>query len=172
MSIEALEELHRRVDEEAVRCAETLATDWGHPSRCGLGCARCCQDELTVFEVEAELIQHHHAELLRRGHPHSPGACAFLDDEGGCRVYAQRPYVCRTQGLPLRWLEPDGEGGGFEYRDICARNESAEGVDLVELPPEVFWTIGSWESRLRMMQELRDGGEGRRVPLRSLFARS
>ena len=32
------------------------------------------------------------------------GACAFLDGEGGCRVYPDRPYVCRTQGLPLRWI--------------------------------------------------------------------
>ncbi len=40
----------------------------------------------------------------------------------------------------------------------------------MELDPALFWTIGPWESKLRMLQELTDGGEGRRVPLRSLFA--
>ncbi len=37
----------------------------------------------------------------------APGApCVFLEDDGRCAVYASRPLVCRTQGLPLRY--PDG----------------------------------------------------------------
>ncbi|MEO6418158.1 MAG: YkgJ family cysteine cluster protein, partial [Polyangiaceae bacterium] len=72
---------------------------------CKRGCSACCVDELTVFEVEAAPIRLRHAELLATGAPHVEGACAFLDDEGACRIYAERPYVCRTQGLPLRWVE-------------------------------------------------------------------
>lgn len=167
-----LSSLHANVSQEAELLAERFHGETGHPRTCALGCTRCCQDDLTVFEIEAALIQRHHGELLQTGEPHPVGACAFLDPKGGCRVYAQRPYVCRTQGLPLRWLEPDGDGGGFEYRDICPLNESPDGPPLVELPPEAFWTLGSWESKLRMLQELQDGGEGTRVSLRSLFARA
>lgn len=164
--------LHIRVSQQAEQLAERFHGDTEHPRTCGLGCTRCCQDDLTVFEIEAALIRHHHGELLRAGQPYPAGACALLDGDGACRVYDQRPYVCRTQGLPLRWLEPDGEGGGIEFRDICPLNENAEGVPLVELPPDAFWTIGGWEDKLRLLQELRDCGEGCRASLRSLFASS
>ena len=85
--------------------------------QCREGCSSCCIDDLTVFEVEAEQVRRHHAELLATGTPHAVGACAFLDERGACRIYAQRPYVCRTQGLPLRWSE-EGDDGTVERRDI------------------------------------------------------
>ncbi|MFH1464393.1 MAG: YkgJ family cysteine cluster protein [Pseudomonadota bacterium] len=161
--------LHAAVDAAARETEAAYAAAHGVPLRCGPGCTACCQDDLTVFEVEALRIRAVHADLLAHGAPGPVGACAFLGPEGACRVYTARPYVCRTQGLPLRWLEEDGEGGGIEYRDICPENESEEGTPLVELEPEVFWTLGSWEDRLRLIQELLDGGEGRRVGLRGLF---
>ena len=165
----ALEVLHNMVTEGAGLCAQELEVAHGHKAACGLGCTRCCLDDLTVFEIEAEAIRRSHAELLSEGEPGPAGACAFLNAAGGCRIYEQRPYVCRTQGLPLRWLEPDGEGGGIEYRDICPLNENPDGQPLVEISADVFWTIGEWESKLRMLQEMQDGGEGRRVALRALF---
>ncbi len=166
-----LEALHRQVSEAATALAERFNEHSGHPTRCGRGCTDCCQDGLTVFEIEAEHVRAHHGALLASGDAGPEGACAFLGASGACRIYEQRPYVCRTQGHPLRWLEPDGEGGGLEYRDICPRNESEQGLPLVELDPDLFWTIGSWEAKLRLLQELRDGGEGKRVPLRELFTR-
>ena len=169
---DALIALHEAVSLGAKRLSATLAEAYGAPLAGGRGCSGCGRDDLTVFELEASLIRGVHAELIESGSPHPPGACAFLDGEGSCRIYAQRPYVCRTQGLPLRWLEPDGEGGGLEYRDICPLNESEGGTPLVELELEHFWTLGPWEQELRRLQELSDGGRGHRVALRALFARS
>ena len=158
--------LHDEVDRSA---AELAARHRGR-LRCGRGCHACCVDGLTVFELEAERIRAAHAELLRSGLPHPPGACAFLGDAGECRIYPDRPYVCRTQGLPLRWLE-EGTGNELvERRDICPLNE--EGEPLEALRSGECWTIGPVEDRLRRLQEARDGGAGRRVALRSLFARS
>src|ERR1017187_2639898 len=79
---------------------ETLRLHVLHAERlqCRRGGSSCCVDELTVFDVEAESIRRHHADLLRTGTPHVQGACAFLDGEGACRIYPQRPYVCRSQG--------------------------------------------------------------------------
>jgi hypothetical protein len=161
-----LRQLHDEVD----RAAGALVARHRGRLRCGLGCHDCCVDGLTVFEVEAERIRAAHAELLRSGKPHPPGACAFLGDAGDCRIHADRPYVCRTQGLPLRWLEATPGGGIVERRDICPLNEAGEPIEV--LGAAECWTIGPVEDRLRRLQEARDGGTGRRVALRELFERS
>jgi Fe-S-cluster containining protein len=36
----------------------------------------------------------------------APTGCVALDPQGGCRVYAARPLVCRSHGLPIRLREP------------------------------------------------------------------
>jgi len=133
--------------------------------QCARGCTGCCVDDITVFEVEAELIRRRHASLLAEGTPRPPGACAFLDDEGACRIYADRPYVCRTQGLPLRWTDDEAQA---EYRDICELNE--EGPLITDLTPDDCWTLGPAEAELQLLQLTQ--GEGMiRVRLRDLFAR-
>jgi hypothetical protein len=157
-----VERLHAVVDEltEPVRRA--------HAGRlaCRAGCAGCCQDDLTVFEVEADVLRRRHPELLATGTPHAAGACAFLDDGGLCRVYDARPYVCRTQGLPLRWLDEDEQGETFEARDVCPLN--LDGVPLEELPADELWTLGPIEQRLADRQAA-ESGTPTRVTLRSLF---
>jgi hypothetical protein len=39
--------------------------------------------------------------------------CAFLDEEYFCRIYADRPEVCRLYGidpsLPCPWMKPNGK---------------------------------------------------------------
>jgi hypothetical protein len=160
--LEGLVRLHAEVDAQA----KTLAARLGDRLQCGRGCADCCVDELTVFEVEAERIRRAHPTLLREGAPRAPGACAFLDAEGACRVYAERPYVCRTQGLPLRWLD-ELDGSTVERRDVCPLNDRGE-PPLERLPAADCWTLGPAEARLRELQTQLNG-ELRRVPLRGLF---
>jgi len=157
--------LHQDVDAHA----RPLAARLGSRLHCGRGCTPCCADGLTVFEIEAERIRRHAAELLESGEPHPEGACAFLDPDGACRVYEHRPYVCRTQGLPLRWLEEDEETGEIhDRRDICPLN--AEGRPLAALDESDCWTIGPTEERLGALQQ-DFGVSGNRVELRSLFRR-
>ena len=92
--------------------------------------------------------------------------CAFLDAEGACRIYADRPYVCRTQGLPLRWIEEDFDET-IEYRDICPLNAAGEPVEDLEAAD--CWTIGPFEEELSMIQA--GTGDSARVPLRDLFTK-
>lgn len=132
--------------------------------RCRRGCSACCVDDLSVFEVEAARLRARAAQVLREA-PHPPGACAFLDAAGACRVYAHRPYVCRTQGLPLRWLEPEA---AVERRDICPLNEAGE--PLESLAAGACWELGPVEARLAALQAARSGGALPRVRLRDLFA--
>lgn len=151
---EMLEDLHAEVD---ARAAE-LSRLHGEALVCRRGCFGCCVDGITVFEVEAERIRSGAAALLASGSPHPPGRCAFLGSDGECRIYEHRPYVCRTQGLPLRWLDEEAEA---EYRDVCELNE-AVGVETLEA--EACWPIGETEERLARLNE----GRGR-VGLRELF---
>jgi uncharacterized protein len=162
-----IEAFHRAVDEAAAPVARANAARL----QCKAGCASCCVDELTVFEIEADVIRHHHAALLADGIPHSEGACAFLDEQSRCRIYEHRPYVCRTQGLPLRWLAEDEETDEiFESRDICPLNDNDGGPPIEELAADECWTLGPFEQRLADQQAKVADHEGARVPLRSLFA--
>jgi hypothetical protein len=163
-SLEPLLRLHQQVDEEAA----ALARLHGPGLACGRGCADCCVDDLTVFEVEADRIRHAAPELLRSGVPHAAGRCAFLDGDLACRIYEHRPYVCRTQGLPLRWLEETPAGEIVEERDVCELNLVA--TSLVTLPESDLWLIGPFEQRLARLQQEACGSQ-KRVALRSLFER-
>lgn len=158
-----VERLHALVEEATRPIADA------HAGRlaCRAGCAGCCQDELTVFEIEAEVIRRRHPQVLAEATPHPEGGCALLDEAGNCRVYDARPYVCRTQGLPLRWLDEDEEGETYEARDVCPLN--LEGVPLEELPADEMWTLGPFEQRLAERQAAETGAPTR-VALRSLFA--
>lgn len=157
---EKVEALHRRIDKA------TQPLEERHQGRltCKLGCSTCCVDGLTVWEVEAEVIREHFSRFLIEEEPHPVGACAFLDNAGACRIYEHRPYVCRTQGLPLRWLD-EYEGDWVEFRDICELNEAGE--PLESLPESACWSLGEVEAELASLQSER--GEMERVALRSLF---
>lgn len=162
--IDWVEQLHRLVDELVV----PLAKAHGPRLKCRKGCHDCCLDGLSVFEIEAAVIERHYPDLLAGASKNDGGGCVFLDEQGQCRIYAHRPYVCRTQGLPLRWLERDADGQPAEVRDVCPLN--AEGPPLEELGADECWTIGPIEERLAARQSALDGDEGRRIPLRNLFS--
>jgi hypothetical protein len=162
-----LMELHTEVDEKVAMLTERHADRL----QCKRGCCDCCVDGMTVFEIEAERIRRHHADLLESGQPHDEGACAFLDEEGACRIYEDRPYVCRTQGLPLRWLDRDDDGetvGTVEMRDICPMNDSPD-APVEQIAAGDCWTLGPYEFRLSRTQVAYRGAPPRRVELRSLF---
>ena len=160
-SLKILREWHTSIDEKA-RSLEELHQD---QLECRRGCSNCCVDELSVFQVEAEQIVENCQSVLEQK-PHPVGACAFLDTEGQCRIYEYRPYVCRTQGLPLRWVEEDDEELR-EYRDICELNDKEPMIET--LAPEECWTLGESEGELAQMQFRAHGSEMNRLALRDLF---
>jgi Fe-S-cluster containining protein len=160
-----LDKLHNFYDElhEKTQKLEQI-----HASRlnCKKGCSNCCVDGLTVFTIEAENIKQNHADLLPNEQPNINGGCAFLDENGACRIYESRPYVCRTQGLPLRWMdEVDDEI--VEFRDICPLNE--DGTPIEALDAEDCWSIGEFEQKLADLQAEFDNGKMFRIALRKLF---
>lgn len=156
--------LHEEVDREA----RTLAARHAARLQCRRGCHACCLDGLTVTRIEAERIRRAHPALLATGTPRPSGACAFLDAEGACRIYAERPLVCRTQGLPLRVVFENEEEELEERRDICPLN-LAGGPPLEALPESDCWLVGLYELRLAAIDEAAGGSDEARVALRALF---
>lgn len=167
-ALESIRSFHQDVDRAVAGVTARL------PFRlaCGRGCSDCCQDGLTVFPVEAERIRAEAADLLAAAEPAPAGRCAFLDEEGACRIYACRPYVCRTQGLPLAWEAGPGETD----RDLCplSHDPLAEaGLRLADLDPAQCWRLGPFEASLAGLQAGLSGFADPlpRVALRSLFDR-
>ena len=165
----------RRLQAEVSHQSEIISQRLGSLLVCQLGCHDCCVDDLAVFPVEAEIIRQHCGPLLTFDQPHPKGKCAFLNADGACRIYPWRPYVCRTQGLPLQWLDEDESGAEIELRDICPLNLTEmdkQKADLEDLPADDCWVLGEVEGTLAGLQVQALGGFQEKLPrvmLRDLF---
>ncbi len=107
---------------------------------CHAGCDDCCRRRFTVTGLEAEVIREGLAalpaerrqELALRAREGNLDVCPALDSDGRCAIYAHRPVICRTHGLPLRFTEPRG-GRSLPMLDACPKN--FVGQDLAAVSP-------------------------------------
>lgn len=112
-----------------------LAAHYAKHLACHAGCSGCCRHHLSVFPVEAAHVKaalaalpaeqrariEQQARAVKEGEAQGqPVACPLLVDER-CSIYAARPLICRTQGLPLLLAAEDG---GQEV-DFCPLNFTA-----------------------------------------------
>lgn len=83
---------------------------------CVPGCDECCM-QFSVLPIEAavvaEAVQIHPVTAEIRG-----DGCRLLC-ESRCTIYDMRPLICRTQGLPLAYV--DEEAGTIEV-SACQKN--------------------------------------------------
>ena len=102
---------------------------------CHAGCSGCCHHHLSVFPVEAAAlkeaidklppeqrskIEAQARETNEREQRGESVSCPLLVEDR-CSVYTSRPFICRTQGLPLLIEAEDGE---LEV-DFCPLNFTA-----------------------------------------------
>jgi len=117
--------------------AARLASRYARHLACRAGCSGCCHHHLSVFPVEADalreavealppeiraVVEQQAREVARREAENQPVACPLLV-EGHCSIYASRPLICRTQGLPLL-IQIEGGEGEAEV-DFCPLNFTA-----------------------------------------------
>lgn len=126
-----------------------LAQRYAPHLACRAGCSGCCQHHLSVFPVEAarikaalaELpsklrarIEQQAAEINERETRGESVGCPMLVDHC-CAIYAARPLICRTQGLPLLFETEDGA----QEVDFCPLNfttpEAQNDLDEEHLVP-------------------------------------
>lgn len=106
--------------------------------QCASGCATCCLTELSLLSIEAALVTAAIADLTplerdslaeraaRKVDPTAP-RCAALDDDDRCSIYAARPLLCRSHGVPIRVKDPRG----LPMIDACFKNFVSDGPEAV-----------------------------------------
>jgi Fe-S-cluster containining protein len=104
---------HKEVQSHVNEVVESL----DHPEliQCRKGCSACCYTQVSVTEEEAELLAqrvesgvnidrtklYSQAQAKNNAEKwyqmdHKKRGCVFLDENENCRVYEDRPAVCRT----------------------------------------------------------------------------
>jgi Fe-S-cluster containining protein len=135
---EHLDALHAKVDAFFARAHERFPG--GDGITCHAGCDDCCRRRFSVTAIEAEVIAELVATLpdatrdalAERALHGDAGVCAALDPDGRCAVYAARPVICRTHGLPIRFAAPDVPGKrALPVVDACPRNFAGRALDAI-----------------------------------------
>ncbi|MBQ9396796.1 MAG: YkgJ family cysteine cluster protein [Proteobacteria bacterium] len=169
---------YRDIDATTARISEELR-QCGVQLKCCPGCCDCCVDELSVNRSEEAVIRKLYPNIFEEP-PHEPGKCPFLNENGLCRIYEARPFVCRTHGMPLKLVISreeaaelgavvDGEQDEVELLDICEKNE--EGIDIADLPDSAFLSHETCEVKLATMEMATFGEEEVRTDMRDLFVK-
>ena len=177
MNLAEYEALVAKVDDFFARVASRYASDLA----CQAGCSGCCGHQLSVSSVEVEFIARGlaalpaaaRAELADRarhgvaalaGHD---GPCVALDVDGRCGIYAFRPLVCRTQGLPMRvpghaglpvFVTEEATGSGL---GVCPLNFTAHG--LAEVAEDCVLNVESLDAMLALVNARAVGPDGDRL---------
>ncbi|WP_225072364.1 YkgJ family cysteine cluster protein [Desulfuromonas sp. CSMB_57] len=103
--LENYRQLVSRVDDLCRSITERYVSELA----CRKGCADCCR-HISLFPVEVAVVREALLALPpnelralqdRAGSVGPADACPLLDESGACRVYAARPIICRTHGLPV-----------------------------------------------------------------------
>lgn len=91
-----------------------IGTRHGATLSCGPRCASCCLG-FSVLPLEAACLREAidalpaaSREHLDRNLAEGTDRCPLLIDEL-CSIYAARPVICRTQGLPLAYVDEERE---------------------------------------------------------------
>ncbi len=139
---------------------------------CGPRCASCCL-AFSVLPIEAAFLREAIAALPpasqdRLGRSLAEGAdrCPLLIDDL-CGIYAARPVICRTQGLPLAYVDEEREA--IEV-SACPLNFP----DEYALAPERLLFMDGFNARLSDLNLIWCRKQGlapdRRLPLREIVS--
>ncbi len=157
------------------RYAEVLRKRFAVEITCHLGCTGCCQQHLSVFDVEADALR----ELLGRlpsatrerlrdraraalareadlADVPPPLATEFPPNpettvpcpalvDGACSVYDARPVICRTHGFPLLYVDEEAQEA---LLDVCPLNFSESPDDLEALTENDLFEMNIINERL------------------------
>lgn len=117
---------------------------------CAPGCSDCCHRELSVTTIEAARITALVRDLppserdLLAARSRSGEPCVALEADGRCAIYAARPLVCRSHGVPLRFVEPEPAAAAppaepsprravaLPVLDVCPKNFASHDLSAID----------------------------------------
>jgi Fe-S-cluster containining protein len=101
---------YRQLRDEVSELSEKLASLHKDEMACKKGCAECCMN-FQVLPVEYFSILNE----IKKDTPKDFGSqpaddenCNFLVNDL-CQIYQSRPFICRTHGLPLLFMNQEGD---------------------------------------------------------------
>ena len=139
-----------RLKDQVDRWVSATTKRFGKHLVCRKQCDACCQKQFSVSAVEAYSIAEGFQTLSRQAKievRRPKESCSFLLD-GECSIYANRPVICRTFGLPAR-LPPDQRG----VVDWCELNFTETDSDFT-LPAEGILDIETLNMKLAAINHL------------------
>lgn len=98
-------EKYQRFVAKVDKLTEALSSQHKDHMQCRKGCDLCCMN-YRIFPVEYFAILQALNEKPVETQESKNGSCTFLKDHA-CQIYAHRPLICRTHGLPLLYLNED-----------------------------------------------------------------
>lgn len=103
-------EKHREVRNTIDKRVSALEKTHHKHMVCRKGCDLCCMD-YSIFPVEFfSVLKELKARnfVAEKSTATTENGCVFLVNHA-CTIYAERPVICRTHGLPLIFANDDGE---------------------------------------------------------------
>jgi hypothetical protein len=160
--VSRLDELTSKIDGFFARVEDRHGEDM----QCATGCSDCCHVRLTITEVEAAALRTEvaswpaarRAALVANARA-STDRCAALDPAGRCLVYAARPVVCRSHGVPIRMRQAP-----LPVVQSCPKN-------FAHVTPDADCILDQGTlSALVLAVDRAEGGDGSRLDLAMLLA--
>jgi uncharacterized protein len=141
--------------------SEQLIIEHQQHIECKAGCSGCCM-EFNILPVEFHALKTEASGILKNIVQQIDSPCPLLAD-GFCQIYSSRPFICRTQGLPLLFM--NGENWELSVCELNFASFSFEDfTSLNTLPYDKF------NSRLFMLnQEFIDSPQGQQYKNRTLI---
>jgi uncharacterized protein len=101
-------ERYQKFLDKTTKLATSLERQHDQHMQCRLGCSFCCMD-YSLFPVEYySMLRNLKETEVRINENAAENECVFLVNNA-CMIYAFRPMICRTHGLPLLYTNDEGE---------------------------------------------------------------
>jgi len=166
-SIAQLRILYDRIDQNFTRISAKYSESINYRT----GCFQCCAPNLTINQIEAASIREYikdneeairKLEELKEEPAHGKLYCQMLTPDGRCSIYAARPVVCRSHGIPLQYGRNDDKSVS---RSVCPLNFTKIDIDEINHQDVVnMETVNTILATLNIAYSRVDSD--RRIPLR------